>query len=109
MNSDNNTHHSNTTKTVDYAFLYYNLVSPSGSEPQVWFWKIDARHRKCMFLYKNSDIRPILNINIYYVCIELHYMSGGSWQEGVHYKGEGELRSPMAPILHMCTYIYGHH
>ena len=51
----------------------------------------------------------ILNINIYYVCIELHYMSGGSWQEGVHYKGEGQLRSPMAPILHMCTYIYGHH
>ena len=45
---------------------------------------------------------------MYYICIELHYMSGGSWQEGVHYKGEGQLRSPMAPILHMCTYIYGH-
>ena len=24
-------------------------------------------------------------------------------------KGEGQLRSPMAPILHMCTYIDGHH
>ena len=29
-------------------------------------------------------------------------MRGGSWQWGVHCKGEGQLRSPMAPQCVIC-------